>query len=239
MSGIIITEGTRALGARVAFRLVRAGRPVAVTYRGNQADARALLAQLEPAGVPVIMIRADAADGREMEEAALLAREAIGEIGGIVVCATGLKGDPRGGLLARPPSLIEDVMARRLRTVLVPVRAAAPLLVDAGGGTVVFVGIEAAPGAPGRLNGIATADVVAESAMHCLGAELRRFGIRTHLIRAPGPSVAESWQRAPRAPIGGPEPGPLAKRVCSRDVANEIVALFDARFAVEAVVAGG
>jgi NAD(P)-dependent dehydrogenase (short-subunit alcohol dehydrogenase family) len=238
MSAVIITGGTRGVGAEVASCLVHAGRPIAVTFHRNRASAGALLARLEPAGVPVIVIRADATNAREMEEAALLAREAIGEISGVVLCASGLERDLPGSLLSAPPCFVEGLVTGRLRAALEPVRAIAPLLVDAGGGTIVFVGFEPSDGTPLGLSAIAAVEAAAEAAMRCVGEELRRFGITTHVIapsHAPSPELCQA--AAHRVP-GDCSWGRTGRRL-SHDMVAEVLGHLGEQFALDATVAAG
>jgi 3-oxoacyl-[acyl-carrier protein] reductase len=81
MNGVLAYGGTRGVGAAVAARAARQGRPVAVTYHADSGVADATVISLRALGVT---------DRAQVDRAAAAAREAIGPIDGLVLGANGI-----------------------------------------------------------------------------------------------------------------------------------------------------
>ena len=94
----LITGGSRGIGAAIAETLARAGHPVVVNYRSNQAAAEALKARIEAAGGEAELAQFDVADGAATS-AALERILADGRPLGIVVNNAGVARDASFPLL--------------------------------------------------------------------------------------------------------------------------------------------
>ena len=94
----LITGGSRGIGAAIAETLARAGHPVVVNYRSNQAAAEALKARIEAAGGEADLAQFDVADGAATS-AALERILADGRPLGIVVNNAGVARDASFPLL--------------------------------------------------------------------------------------------------------------------------------------------
>ena len=107
----LVTGGSRGIGAAIAEALARAGHPVVVNYKSNQAAAEAVKARIEAAGGEAQLAQFDVADGAATRAALeqLLSDE---RPLGIVVNNAGVARD------AAFPSLREDEWQEVTRTTL-------------------------------------------------------------------------------------------------------------------------
>lgn len=85
MSGVLVTGGGRGLGRAIVEALAAAGRPVAFTYKNDEAAARELSARLSAEHpVAVRACRFDLADRDRPDDLIAEAEAAIGPLGGLV-----------------------------------------------------------------------------------------------------------------------------------------------------------
>ena len=66
MKYVLITGGSRGIGAATARLLASRGWGVAVGYHQSEAQAQALAAELSDQGVPALAVRADVADSAQV-----------------------------------------------------------------------------------------------------------------------------------------------------------------------------
>jgi NAD(P)-dependent dehydrogenase (short-subunit alcohol dehydrogenase family) len=134
---VLVTAGSRRLGAEIAVDLAAHGAQVAISYRTSGADAEETLARLaRQSSRTGRAIRADLADpadaGRVVHEAAA----ALGGLDAVIHCASA--GFRAAALADITPELYEEATGATLRGGLFVAQAAAAVLAD--GGAIVFIG---------------------------------------------------------------------------------------------------
>jgi 3-oxoacyl-[acyl-carrier protein] reductase len=108
----LVTGGSRGIGAAIAVALARAGHPVILNYRSNEAAAAAVRAEIEAAGGAAELARFDVADAREADEALARLLEDEARPIGVVVNNAGVARD------APFPALEREDWERVTRTTL-------------------------------------------------------------------------------------------------------------------------
>lgn len=187
MSAVIITGAGRGIGAATARRLARAGRPVCVNYRSDDASADALVAELRRCGAGAIAVKGDVSKESVTEGLFAAAERELGPITGLVNNA----GIP--GRIGR----VADLEIATLRHVL-DVNVVACVLCarsavrhmstrhgGAGGAIVNLSSMAAVTGSPGELVHYAAAKGAVESFTRGLAREVATEGIRVNAV-APG-----------------------------------------------------
>ena len=236
MSGVVITGGTRGIGAAVAVRLAKAGRPVAATFVANSSAADALAEQIRPTGTPFIALRGDATDADAMRAVAAAAHETLGSIDGLVLCASGLTSHHPGPVIGQQQSDLEEAVLRQLRAALTPIRAITPFMAKAGGGALVFVSASAATATPAGLAVLGTAKAATATILRYLAKEVGPSGIRINVV-APGMVRTEASSAVTSAmAVELAARTPLGRIANPADVAATIVSLLDAPFTTGATV---
>lgn len=81
---VIVTGGSRGLGAAICRKLAAVGHPVAVNYAGNAAAAERVVRDIAEAGGRAQAFQADVADEREAARLFEQAEAALGPLGGLV-----------------------------------------------------------------------------------------------------------------------------------------------------------
>jgi pteridine reductase len=133
---ILVTAGSRRLGAAVALDLAGWGAHVAISYRTSRSDAEAVQRQIEARGVRGAIVQADVADAAEARAVVHAAADALGGLDGVVHSAS-------GGFAPKPLAELdaadfEEAIGATLRGALFVAQGAAERLAD--GGAIVFVG---------------------------------------------------------------------------------------------------
>ena len=232
---ILVTAGSRRLGAAVAVDLAAHGAGVAITYRTSSADAESVVARVRAHGVAGHAVRVDLADGTAARAAVLEAADRLGGLDGVVHCASaGFRPRPLAELT---PADFEEAIGATLRGGLFVAQGAAERLDE--GGAIIFVGdVAAVHGWPAYLPHSA-----AKAGLRALTGGLARAlgprGIRVAIVH-PGTvlppegsdaeALAAEARRLPLRRIGTPD-----------DVAGAVRYLLSAPFVTgaELVVDGG
>lgn len=108
----LVTGGSRGIGAAIAIALSRAGHPVIINYRSNDAAARRVLATIKEAGGTAELAPFDVADAGEAERAISLLLKDDDRPIGVVVNNAGIARD------APFPALDREDWERVTRTTL-------------------------------------------------------------------------------------------------------------------------
>lgn len=205
---IVVTGGSRGIGAAICRRLARDGHAVLVNYTSGAEAAGAIVAAIETAGGRALAFKADVSSEPDVEAMFAAAERTLGAISGLVNNA-GVLGEMRridqhdGDSIARVlavnvigPALCAKHAIRRLST-----KHGGP------GGAIVNVGSIAATtgGIPGMV-AYATSKGAVASFTIGLAKEVAREGIRVNAV-APGMIVTEMTagvadQVGPTVPIG-------------------------------------
>src|SRR5690242_17419101 len=129
---LVVTGGGRGIGAQIALRAARAGRPVALIYRSRPGNAAQVAGEIEAAGGQAIAIRADVGCEDDVARAFTAADSALGPLGGLVNNAV-WAGPPRT-LAELSASELEDVFRTNVFGAFLCSREAARRLSTANGG---------------------------------------------------------------------------------------------------------
>ncbi|MCR4283632.1 MAG: SDR family NAD(P)-dependent oxidoreductase, partial [Bauldia sp.] len=106
---IVITGGSRGIGAATARLAGKRGWSVAINYVGNADAAKETAAAVEAAGGKAIVVRGDVASERDVAALFDAAAKAFGGIDGAVNNA---------GIIVPPPQPLADMSLERLRRVV-------------------------------------------------------------------------------------------------------------------------
>ncbi|MEU6929641.1 SDR family oxidoreductase [Streptomyces sp. NPDC046385] len=185
MSGkaVLVTGGSRGVGAATAVRFAREGADVAFTYVQGEEPAREVAARVEAAGGKALALRADAASAGDAAGAVEWAADALGRLD-VLVNNVGV------GVLGPLESLtladVDRVLAVNVRAAFLASQAAAARMER--GGRIVTVGTcmtQRVPGPGGTL--YATSKAALVGLTKALARELGDRGITANIVH-PGPT---------------------------------------------------
>jgi NAD(P)-dependent dehydrogenase (short-subunit alcohol dehydrogenase family) len=216
---IIVTGGSRGIGAAVARRAARDGYGVAIGYAGDHEAARRVVADIEAAGGQAVAVAGDVADEADVRRLFDGAAE-LGPLGG-VVCNAGITGNTPGRLDEQSAATVRRVLDVNVLGVFLCNREAVRRLSTrhgGPGGAIVNVSSTAAGrGSPGEWVHYAASKAAVESMTHGLALEVAAEGVRVNAV-APGTVHTDlhaaagmpnrAFERAPLIPMkraGEPE----------------------------------
>lgn len=184
---VLVTGSSRGIGAEVAAKAAAAGARVAVHYRGGAAEAAGVVARCRAAGAEAEAFAADLAVGADAESLVGRVVNHFGRLDGLVNNA-GLT--QVGPFLDISPQQWDAVIAIDLTAAFRTCRAAIPVMLGQGGGTIVNIA--------SRLAQIGIAETAAYSAAKAglvgltrsLAREFGPHGIRVNAV-APGVTVTD------------------------------------------------
>lgn len=133
----VVTGGGGGIGSGIAGRLAREGMRVVLTYRSDEAKARAVAQAL--AGSGHLVLPADVGDSSSLKELADRVEQAFGGVDLLVNNAGATTGVPHGDLDGLTDEWIDRIFATNFRGSFACVRAFRPLLEAHEGGTVVSI----------------------------------------------------------------------------------------------------
>ncbi|MFF4805508.1 SDR family oxidoreductase [Streptomyces sp. NPDC001351] len=184
---VVVTGGSRGIGAEVCRTLAAFGHPVAVNYAGHKDAAEAVVDSVTAAGGRARAIAADVSDERQVGALFKEAEAELGPLAGLVNNA-GVFGET-GRLAEQEVGALERLLAVNVLGPLLCCRAAVDRLSDrhgGRGGAIVNISSVAARsgGIPGAVAYAATKGAV-ESLTRGLANEVAREDIRVNAV-APG-----------------------------------------------------
>ncbi|MDQ1723639.1 MAG: hypothetical protein QOG52_667 [Frankiaceae bacterium] len=211
MSVVVITGGSRGIGAATARRAAAAGWDVCLSYVSDAASGDQVAADCRAAGRAAVSVRADVTS--EDDIAALFA--AADELGAVTALVN------NAGVVA-PTSLVQDMSADRLQRMFLVnsvgpflcARAAIGRMLAAGRGSIVNVSSRAAAlGSPGQYVDYAASKAAIDTFTLGLARELAGDGIRVNAVRpgiidtdihGSGGDPGRAHRLAPTIPLGRP-----------------------------------
>lgn len=184
MRSLLITGGSRGIGAATARRAAAAGWAVCLTYRSDQAAASSVVAAIERDGGRAAAVRADVAVEADVV-AAVEAATTLAPLGGVVANA-GMVGEK-----ARVDQLsvarVERMLATNVTGAIVTCREAVRRLSTAHGGrggAIVLVSSAAARlGSPGEYVDYAASKAAVDTLGLGLAKEVADEGVRVAVVR--------------------------------------------------------
>lgn len=130
----LIPGGARGIGRRIAVRLAERGWSVAIAYRTSDAAAEETRRAVEDQGAAALALRADVSRPEECEDLVRRVADWKGRLDALVNCAGPYH---RVDILSETPEGWRDMMANNLDCLFYLARAAAPKMIEAGGGRMV------------------------------------------------------------------------------------------------------
>jgi len=184
---IIVTGGSRGLGAAMCRKLAALGHPVAVNYASNAAAAEAVVREITGAGGRAEAFAADVADEADVARLFEAAEKALGPLGGLVNNAGIVGGSFR--LADLEAAVMKRTFAINVFGTMLCARAAVRRLSTArggaGGAIVNLSSVASRLGGPGELVHYAASKGAIDSFTLGLAREVADEGIRVNAV-APG-----------------------------------------------------
>ncbi|MFB7864166.1 SDR family oxidoreductase [Streptomyces sp. NPDC056069] len=185
MSGkaVLVTGGSRGVGAATAVRLAQEGADVAFTYVQGEERAREVASRIEVAGGKALALRADAGDAGDAAGAVDWAADALGRLD-VLVNNVGV--GVLGPLESLPLAEVDRVLAVNVRSAFLASQAAAARM--GTGGRIITIGTcmtQRVPGPGGTL--YATSKAALIGLTKALARELGGRGITANIVH-PGPT---------------------------------------------------
>ncbi len=145
---VLITGGTRGIGAAIALDVAKAGAHVAINGRQRDDDAERLLSRLQTLDHQAVLITADMAEPDEIERCVA---EAAKQLGGVDVLIHSAGGPSPGSLAEVTPAQWRETFAVHVDAAYYLCRAALPWLKKNQEGAILLIssaaGIRGCPGA--------------------------------------------------------------------------------------------
>ena len=182
---LLVTGGSRGIGAETARLAAARGYAVAVNYRERADAAQALVEEIESAGGRAVAVQADVADARDVERLFAAVDEELGPLTAFVNSAG------HGGGYARARDFDPDVLDALMRVTVIGAMVSAREAVrrmalgqGGRGGAIVNVSSMASTigGRPGRTD-YAASKAAIDSFTVGLAKEVARDGIRVNAVR--------------------------------------------------------
>ncbi|MEE9172337.1 MAG: SDR family NAD(P)-dependent oxidoreductase [candidate division NC10 bacterium] len=183
----LITGGSQGIGKAVAAAFTREGAEVIVTARGRE-GLEAAAAEIGAGRGRVVPLQADVGDRQQVQGLAGKIKERFGEVHVLVNNASLL--GPRVPVLEYPEEDWEAVIAVNLHGPFFVIKACLPLMVAAGGGSIINVSSGVGRVGKAHWGAYAVSKFGVEGLTQLLAAELRPLQIRVNAVNPGGTRTA-------------------------------------------------
>ncbi|MBT6792418.1 MAG: SDR family oxidoreductase [Gammaproteobacteria bacterium] len=185
----VVTGGGRGIGEAIALGLADAGADVVVAAR-RTAEVEAVAEKIRAKGRRALAVTCDVMDIEQVKALAARARDEMGGLTCWVSNAGGADDRVARTLLELPERQWDFQMNLNLKAVWTGAQAAADIMKDSGGGTIINISSQAANRASPFNGPYAVAKSGVNNLTQTLGAELARYNIRVNGV-SPGPIPTE------------------------------------------------
>ncbi|WP_233427595.1 SDR family oxidoreductase [Actinokineospora spheciospongiae] len=187
MGVVVVTGGSRGIGAATCVRLARDGFDVVVDYARDAAAAERVVAEVRAVGREAVAVRGDVADEDDVAHLFTAAQE-LGRLTAVVANA-GITGNTPGRLDEQDVATVRRVFDVNAVGVFLCAREAVRRMSTryggAGGSVVTVSSTAAGRGSPGEWVHYAASKAAVEVLTKGLAAEVGREGVRVNCV-APG-----------------------------------------------------
>jgi len=185
----VVTGGGRGIGEAIALGLADAGADVVVAAR-RTAEVEAVAEKIRAKGRRALAATCDVMDIEQVKALAARARDEMGGLTCWVSNAGGADDRVARTLLELPERQWDFQMNLNLKAVWTGAQAAADIMKDSGGGTIINISSQAANRASPFNGPYAVAKSGVNNLTQTLGSELARYNIRVNGV-SPGPIPTE------------------------------------------------
>ena len=198
--GVLVTGGSRGIGAAIAGRLAAEGARIIVNFHISRREAEQVVAEIGACGGRAQAVGADIADMQQMQALVNNAAARLAEAGGrldVLVNNAGIA-EP-AELEAIDEAHFDRQFATNVKSVLFGSQAVARVFGDQGGSIINISSINARAPGPGYAIYSATKAAV-EAITVALARELGPLGVRVNAV-APGTTLTDMTRRVLTAPL--------------------------------------
>ncbi len=190
MGALVVTGGSRGIGAGICLLAAKRGWSVAVNYASDAEAAEAVVAEIESGGGQAMAVHADVADSRQVEEMFTAVERDLGPIKGLVNNA-GTNGS------TGPVDELDEAATRRMFDINITgsflcagaaIRRMAKRYGGSGGVIVNISSAAAKHGGPGSYIDYAASKAAIDAFTYGLAREQAEQGIRVNCVR-PGATM--------------------------------------------------